>query len=82
MIKPQDPVANLLDGMEVVGNKNRGCPSFDELDQDLFRFSLKSLVAYGKDLIDDQNLGVGMDRHGKSKPEIHPVGVSPYGEGP
>src|SRR4029077_14691859 len=73
VIEPGGAIAQVRDEAQRVGDEDDRRPSLPELEQVVEAFPLELLVAYGDDLIDDQDLRV--EGHGDREPQTneHPA---------
>ena len=75
MFQPHELVTELIDLLRAMGNQNKRhtfraqCGNLGEA------LVLERLVAYGKDLVGQQDIRFQMDSHGKTQAHLHPGGV-------
>src|SRR5713101_3566508 len=76
-LEPGYLVAPPSDRREIMTHQDQGLPSPLEV-RDLFQtFLPKALIADRQDLVDQENVWIGMNRHGESEAHVHPGRVGP-----
>jgi hypothetical protein len=68
--------AHLVDG---VGDDDDGTALAAEVGELLGALLLEGHVADGQDLVDEQDVGLDVDRHGEPEPHVHAGGVVLHG---
>ncbi len=73
--QPEGLVAHLLDEAEAVGDDHDGAAPATEIAYLVEALAREGLVAHGEDLVDEEDVGLGMDGHGEAEARVHPGGV-------
>ena len=55
-----------------MGDEHDRPPLVLELLDPVEALALEPLVPHGQDLVDDEDVGVDVDRHGEAQPDVHP----------
>ena len=69
------PLAQGVDDAEIVGDEYDGLAFFAKLANAFPALSLKILVAHREHFVDKEDVGVGVDRDGKTKADEHPARI-------
>ncbi len=67
--------ADALDGLRRVGHQEQGHALIEHASHPRDASLLKSGVADGEDLVDDEDVRAHADRHAERQPSVHPAGV-------
>ncbi len=68
-------IAERLHHVHAVRHEQQRHPCLGELLQPLQAFELERRVAHGERLVDDQHVGVDVDRHREGEPQLHPARI-------
>ena len=68
-------MAEAVERAHVVGYEHDRASAVAHLVEDVKALLLEGGVADGQDLVDEQNLGVDLDRDGEGEPDVHAGGV-------
>ena len=71
VVQPQRLVAEALDEAERVGDEQDRLAAPPELGELVEALVREALVADGEHLVDEQHVGIDVDRHGKAEPHVH-----------
>jgi len=74
-VQPDGAVAQLLHGGQIVGDNEDGCALLLELQQPFEGLVLEVLVPHAEHLVDQQDLGLHVDRNRETQPDHHAGGV-------
>ena len=77
MIEQRDARAELLDEEQVVRDQHERSPCALEVADGVQALALEALVADGEGLVDEDDLGIEVDRHREAEPHVHAGGVGP-----
>ena len=70
-IEPHGVVAQVLDQAERVRDQQNGLPAAPELGELVEALVRESLVAHGEHLVDEQHVGLDVNRHGEPQTHVH-----------
>ena len=70
-VEPERAIAQLLDQPEVVAHQHQRPPGGEELLDPAQAAVRERRVAHRQHLVDQQDLGVGVDRHREAEPHVH-----------
>ena len=74
LIDPGGGVAEVTDGVQIVRDEDEGAPGAEQFFDAAHAFALEVLIPYGQHLIDEEDLGAGVDGDGEPEPKVHPGG--------
>ena len=73
------PVAQFRDLLRGVADEDDRASLFAELGDALHALALERLVADRQDLVDEEDVGIGVDGDGERQPHVHARGVELHG---
>ena len=72
VVEHDGAAAHLAHGLDVVGDEHDRPPLVLELADATDALRLEHLVADGEHLVDEQHVGIEVDRHGETEAHVHP----------
>src|SRR5262249_548396 len=71
LIDPSGTIAEVMNGVQPMGNVEDGHASLSEAIHAVHTFLLESLIAYREHLIDDKNIWIRLGGYRKAKTSVH-----------